>query len=77
MCGISGFIDFNKQSTIKQLVDMTDTLIHRGPDGSGYELFKEGNCDIGLGQRRLSIIDLSANGKQPMLFGNLTIVLNG
>lgn len=77
MCGISGFIDFNKQSTIKQLVDMTDTLIHRGPDGSGYELFKEGNCDVGLGQRRLSIIDLSANGKQPMLFGDLTIVLNG
>ncbi len=77
MCGISGFIDFSKQSTIKQLMDMTDTLIHRGPDGSGYELFTEENYIVGLGQRRLSIIDLSANGKQPMLFDNFIIVLNG
>ena len=62
MCGISGFIDFNQQSSLEILVKMTDTLYHRGPDGSGYEFSLANNYQIGLGHRRLSIIDLSETG---------------
>lgn len=66
MCGISGFIDFSHQSSTDVLMKMTDTLYHRGPDGSGYEFFQANRFQIGLGHRRLSIIDLSETGKQPM-----------
>ena len=54
---------------------MTDVLQHRGPDDSG--VFVSGS--VGLGHRRLSIIDLSAAGHQPMANedGSLQIVLNG
>jgi asparagine synthase (glutamine-hydrolysing) len=77
MCGISGFIDFNNNSSLDVLHKMTDTLYHRGPEGSGYELFNDGGCQIGLGHRRLSIIDLSETGKQPMKFEHLWITFNG
>lgn len=65
MCGITGFIDFKNTSTSEDLVSMTNVLEHRGPDD--YDVFFEENTNysIGLGHRRLSIIDLSANGKQP------------
>ncbi len=77
MCGISGFVDFHAKSTEATLKAMTDTLHHRGPDDSGY--FFEGNTvhTLGLGHRRLSILDLSAHGHQPMEFENLTIAYNG
>jgi asparagine synthase (glutamine-hydrolysing) len=42
---------------------MTDALTHRGPNDSGYELIDNNVAVIGLGQRRLSIIDLSSNWK--------------
>lgn len=77
MCGISGFIDFSHQSSQDVLVKMTDTLYHRGPDGSGYEFFQTNKFQIGLGHRRLSIIDLSETGKQPMKFEHLWITFNG
>jgi asparagine synthase (glutamine-hydrolysing) len=51
-------------------------LYHRGPDGSGYE-FIQTNSQIGFGHRRLSIIDLSDTGKQPMQFEHLWITFNG
>ena len=77
MCGIAGFIDFQNKSTQTQLQDMTDTLHHRGPDDSGYKLFSTPFADIGLGHRRLSILDLSNHGHQPMQFEHLHIVYNG
>ena len=79
MCGIAGFIDFNKKTSRETLVSMTDALIHRGPDDSGYEFFSENNSQIGFGFRRLSIIDLSALGHQPMFSEdkNLCIIFNG
>lgn len=77
MCGISGFIDFNQQSSVDVLMKMTDTLYHRGPDGSGYEFFQTNTFQIGLGHRRLSIIDLSETGKQPMKFEHLWVTFNG
>lgn len=77
MCGISGFIDFNKKTNISTLEKMNRTLAHRGPDGEGYEIYKTENAITGLGHRRLSIIDLSEGGSQPQKFENLHIVFNG
>lgn len=79
MCGIAGFIDFNKNGNLDLLKKMSDTILHRGPDDSGHELFNTPQAQIGLGFRRLSIIELSALGHQPMQFeeAGLTIIFNG
>ena len=77
MCGITGFFDFTKTSSELILEKMSNTLFHRGPDGGDTLLFNESNVQIGFGHRRLSIIDLSEHGKQPMQFENLTICYNG
>lgn len=69
MCGISGIYNLNMQSvSVETLQKFTDSMLHRGPDGEGYELFD--NETLGLGQRRLSILDLSESGKQPMSYSN-------
>ena len=74
MCGITGFVNFeglvNPDHIIK---DMTDVISHRGPDNSGIYLDKK--LDIALGHRRLSILDLSNDGAQPMLSSNKRFVL--
>ncbi len=77
MCGIAGFCDFTKKSDKKTLVIMTDVLHHRGPDDSGYSFYENEYATIGLGHRRLSILDLSSHGHQPMEFEHLEIVYNG
>lgn len=77
MCGIAGFIDFNNSSSLQILKDSTDVLSHRGPDGSGYEFFQDGQFQVGLGHRRLSIIDLTNGGSQPMWYRNFCIIFNG
>ena len=77
MCGITGFIDFKKESTKEDISVMTDTLSHRGPDGSGVEILELDEASIGLGHRRLSIIDLTSFGKQPMQLENNWICFNG
>ncbi|MDI9340645.1 MAG: asparagine synthase (glutamine-hydrolyzing) [Sediminibacterium sp.] len=56
---------------------MTETLYHRGPDASGTKLYSSRNYQVGLGQRRLAVIDLSEGGKQPMHFLHYTVVFNG
>ena len=64
MCGITGIINLdNSPVPLPVLQGMTDAIAHRGPDGEGHWI--EGN--VGLGHRRLSIIDLSAAGFQPMV----------
>lgn len=79
MCGICGF--FTKDRiTASELTRMNDTMYHRGPDDSGAELYPAGNgYTAGLAQRRLSILDLSSLGHQPMhsADGRLSIVYNG
>ncbi|CAN5761116.1 asparagine synthase (glutamine-hydrolyzing) [soil metagenome] len=77
MCGIAGFIDFNNVSSLDILKRCTDVLSHRGPDGSGYEFFQNDHCQVGLGHRRLSIIDLSNAASQPMWHKNCCIIFNG
>ncbi len=76
MCGIAGFTQFNgtvgDRLTLKK---MGDKIMHRGPDASGEFI----DAEVGLCHRRLSIIDLSAAGNQPMQSGNgdYVIVFNG
>jgi asparagine synthase (glutamine-hydrolysing) len=79
MCGIAGFIDFNNQTSEGILKKMTDSLVHRGPDANGYFFEQKNKYAVGLGHRRLSIIDLSPLGNQPMQFANgrYQIVFNG
>ncbi|MGE5329820.1 MAG: asparagine synthase (glutamine-hydrolyzing) [Deltaproteobacteria bacterium] len=76
MCGIAGIINFNYEPvSIKILEKMTRAIAHRGPDGEGF--FVDGH--IGLGHRRLAIIDLSKMGIQPMFTTDkrYAIVYNG
>jgi len=62
MCGIAGIVDLKQRRVDRSLLErMCNAMRHRGPDEEGYYL----NCHAALGQRRLSIIDLS-NGRQPM-----------
>jgi len=77
MCGIAGFCDFDKKSDKRTLQNMTEALHHRGPDDSGYNFYKNQYANIGLGHRRLSILDLSTHGHQPMLFENYEVLYNG
>lgn len=77
MCGLTGFVDFTNQSDKGVLHRMTDALRHRGPDDKGVQLFKKEKAIIGLGHRRLSILDLSKAGQQPMRFKHLHIIFNG
>jgi len=77
MCAISGFIDFNNTTSLHTLEQMNRTMAHRGPDGEGYNIYESEYGRIGLGHRRLSIIDLTEGGSQPMHFNNLHITFNG
>ncbi len=73
MCGISGLIHFDGAPVSPvTLQKMTDAIAHRGPDGEGHWI--EGN--IGLGHRRLAIIDLSPGGHQPMISSDHRYVLS-
>ena len=79
MCGICGFVS-KRRITAEQLKMMNDTMYHRGPNDSGEEIFAgEGGYCVGLAQRRLSILDLSMLGHQPMHSCNdrLVITYNG
>jgi asparagine synthase (glutamine-hydrolysing) len=76
MCGIVGALDFGGSPTDREtLQSMTNALSHRGPDGEGIEVSGE----VGLGHRRLRIIDLSTRADQPLWNASrdLAIVFNG
>ena len=73
MCGIAGIFNLDGEpSSPNILKKMTDAIAHRGPDGEGH--YTDGY--IGIGHRRLSIIDLSPAGHQPMISANKQIVLS-
>ena len=79
MCGICGYISKTEYDGAL-LKEMNETMIHRGPnDGGEYHTsFRDGTI-VGMAQRRLSILDLSAAGHQPMISedGHTIIVYNG
>jgi asparagine synthase (glutamine-hydrolysing) len=83
MCGIFGAVkltggfDSHQISNFNKAVDIVN---HRGPDSSGYKLFtnpQDNSSQVFLGHRRLSIIDLSESGRQPMERESVWIVFNG
>lgn len=79
MCGIAGFIGcgFSAERARGELAAMTGALRHRGPDAEGF--WVDADAGVALGHRRLSIIDLSPLGAQPMrsASGRFTITFNG
>ena len=77
MCGIVGVVGVSAPPERRHLSLMRDALTHRGPDDAGEWWSSDGR--VGLGHRRLSIIDLSAAGHQPMLAspGPRVLVFNG
>ena len=77
MCGITGIISSNSNKvSLSVLKKMTDSIRHRGPDGEGQWIDDSGK--VGLGHRRLSIIDLSDSAGQPMHYlDRYSIVFNG
>jgi asparagine synthase (glutamine-hydrolysing) len=95
MCGVCGEIDFNRGIKAVSIRRMCDVLAHRGPDDEGMVFFKgdqyfetkrgsqlplgRKGFEVGLGHRRLSIIDLTDAAHQPMSNenGNIWIVFNG
>ena len=77
MCGLVGLISFSNNEKISSPIikNMADEINHRGPDDEGFFI----NDWIGLGFKRLSIIDVSQNGHQPMsdTSNNFVIMMNG
>lgn len=76
MCGIAGIFQLNGKPVASGIIqDMTRELVHRGPDGEDYYV----NENVGLGHRRLAILDTSDKGSQPMKSknGEWIIVFNG
>ncbi len=76
MCGICGILNLNGKPVSPAILQkMTDVIAHRGPDGEGFHIDRF----IGLGHRRLAILDLSEAGHQPMLTndGRMVITYNG
>lgn len=76
MCGIVGFVDSKPKKEKKEIIKkMADRIIHRGPDDEGYYT----DSFVALGHRRLSILDLSKSGAQPIYNEDksLAIVFNG
>lgn len=75
MCGIAGTYRWPDGKIVTDR--LTDTLAHRGPDGSGRYGHLVGDGEVQLGHRRLSIIDLSETGAQPMAKDSLVLTYNG
>ena len=79
MCGIAGFVNnnFSREECNKIIDEMTSAIEHRGPDNFGF--WNDTKEKLFFGHRRLSILDLSNAGNQPMtsLNGRFTIVYNG
>jgi asparagine synthase (glutamine-hydrolysing) len=81
MCGITGFVDLSASTPREQLLEsvrhMSACIVHRGPDDSGE--WADERSGVALGFRRLSILDLSPAGHQPMISasGRYVIIFNG
>jgi len=76
VCGLSGYLNLSSSNfkvSEKLLDSMQKSLRHRGPDGSG--IWKSDKYEIGFAHRRLSIVDLSDAGLQPMLDKEKTVAI--
>jgi asparagine synthase (glutamine-hydrolysing) len=74
VCGLAGIVDLGRREPSRELLlEMTRAIAHRGPDGEGT--FAEG--PVGLGARRLAILDLSSAGSQPLRGAQAVVAHNG
>lgn len=73
MCRIAGIVNFHSPPTEVQVTQMRDSMIHGGPDDSGN--YVDDKFPLAFGFRRLSFLDLSANGHQPMMDAREQVVL--
>src|SRR5688572_19260694 len=73
MCGIAGMLSLDGEPASQVILRrMTDAIRHRGPDGEGHYI----DGPLGLGHRRLAILDLSPAGHQPMMSGDGRFVIS-
>ena len=77
MCGLLGFIDYSRNVSLEKFNKAIDTMQLRGPDARGAKVHNNEKYNIGLGHRRLSIIDLEERANQPFYSDNLGIIYNG
>jgi len=79
MCGIAGYMAFSRAVDGQAVETMLEQMVHRGPDDYGLYIDSDAFPQVALGHRRLSILDLSSAGHQPMSNedGSLWIVFNG
>lgn len=81
MCGLAGLLDLSRSTADADLINeasaMAETLVHRGPDDA--DTWTDAEAGVGFGFRRLSIVDLTATGKQPMTSndGRWVMMFNG
>ena len=76
LCGVSFYLTTDKAHEV-ELRKSLGVISHRGPDSSGTYFEKTANFFVGMGHNRLSIVDLSTLGEQPMVSGNSRIIFNG
>ncbi len=79
MCGIAGIVSNNLPDIARRIEKMSECVAHRGPDAAGLEVWTDGALRAAFAHRRLSIIDLSESGRQPMQIddGRYSLVFNG
>ena len=79
MCGIAGIIGNNLPDITGRIGKMSERVAHRGPDAAGLEVWTDGALATAFAHRRLSIIDLSESGRQPMQTrdGRYSVIFNG
>ena len=77
MCGIVGFRDADFRLSKEVISTMAEAISHRGPNAQGSKVMDCAGFRLGFGFKRLSILDLSTSGNQPMAFEHLLVVFNG
>lgn len=79
MCGIAGVVSLRERISVSELRTMGMAIRHRGPDDSGEFLEEIAGASVGFSHRRLSVLDLSSAGRQPMTSrsARFTMVYNG
>ncbi len=79
MCGIAGIVSNNLPDITRRIEKMSERVAHRGPDAAGLEVWTDGALRTAFAHRRLSIIDLTESGRQPMQTddGRYSVIFNG
>lgn len=78
MCGIAGVVALGQKSDMEEMLHIAEGVqLHRGPDMQGKRVYQEMAWQVGFAHQRLSILDLSMAGQQPMETKRSTLIFNG